>query len=824
MDFSRWLQQFPAVSDDPAGYLVPCPAHDDAHPSLLLTLKEDGKLLVHCRAGCERSTVLAALGMEERDLFGWRPGDGVRVAGASPVSPVGPAEIAGLRVWLDACAARWELLSHSELAAAAGRYIDRRFGMDAETARRLGIGLSPTDADHLPHFPYVTRKFRQFPRIVVPFYGFDGVARGAQGRDISGECSARWVSLANPCGMTWAKYGVLHGSGEFDTIVITEGPSDGLTLAALGYGVVMVRGAAIASNSALAAEIAEGVKGRRVVIAGDHDAAGESFVRRLGDALREHGAVAHRLALPSSVEDVTDWRERHPESFAEEVGEAIQAAAPIEPPRNAVAAIQGRVIDRDEMDMVTTEDGERAAKILREYTDRFGPTDVMRAHALVAFAEGRIRYATGLGYYVWSGRHWEPSEVRVKQWVHRMAAALMLAGRTDEARPFGTARLIEAMMRELKAVPGIAVRAVDFDTNPHLLSFRNGTVDLRTGNMREHRPEDMITRYVDADYDPSAECPRWQRFLREIFPDRPELAEYMQRLVGYGITGETSEQCFVVLWGTGANGKSVLTDVLTHTFREISATTPFATFEEKQGGIPNDLAALRGARLVFASEGESGKPMAEAVLKRVTGSDEISARFLRREFFTFKPAFLLFLATNHKPRFRGQDEGLWRRVKLLQFSRYFAPDERDHKLSLTLKREVPGIVAWAVRGAMEWYSRGLQDPDAIRDATREYRETSDPLAGFLPDVLEITGSPTDSVVGTDAFNAYMDWVEAENLPPKERWTRRKLFAELEMRGAARKKTAKGIVLYGVRIPANTSPNGSGNKAEDQADSGRRIFD
>lgn len=224
----------------------------------------------------------------------------------------------------------------------------------------------------------------------------------------------------------------------------------------------------------------------------------------------------------------------------------------------------------------------------------------------------------------------------------------------------------------------------------------------------------------------------------------------------------------------------------------------------------------------MASEGESGRPMAEAVLKRVTGADMISARFLRREFFEFKPAFLLMLATNHKPRFKGQDAGLWRRVKLVEFARYFAPHERDHTLTATLRAESAGIIAWAVRGAREWYADGLQDPDVIREATREYRETSDPLAGFLGDVLVVTQDDAHSVPLGDAFNAYLEWCEAENLAQRERWTKRKFAAAMEERGAVRHRVAKGMALVGVREvedSANTSPDGSHNEGE-----GRRIFE
>ncbi|MFE4723508.1 phage/plasmid primase, P4 family, partial [Streptomyces sp. NPDC056728] len=252
-------------------------------------------------------------------------------------------------------------------------------------------------------------------------------------------------------------------------------------------------------------------------------------------------------------------------------------------------------------------------------------------------------------------------------------------------------------------------------------------------------------------------------------------------------------------WGKGANGKSVLMDTLTNVFRSITTTTPFSTFEEKSsGGIPNDIAALRGARFVMASEGESGKPMSEAILKRITGKDEITARFLRQEFFTFKPSFLLMLATNFKPKFRGQDEGLWRRVKLVPFTRFFKPEEQDHTLDQTLAAEAEGIAAWVVRGAMEWCRSGLQDPERIKDATKEYRRTSDALAGFFPGVLEACEDGCELTAG-EAYQAYKAWCEAEGLPQREQWTRRTFLDAMEERQVVRKNTTKGVSLVGIRL-------------------------
>ncbi|MFD7611008.1 phage/plasmid primase, P4 family [Streptomyces sp. NPDC059828] len=701
----------------------------------------------------------------------------------------------------------WLHDSTSQVGADALAYAADRFGVDEDTAHELYLGAD--DGFGVPHFPYRSRAFTRFPRLTVPLFDFNGVARGLQGRDLSGACPGRWVSLRNPTGERWASYGVLRGQGGYGVTIVSEGPGDGLTVVAVGYDAVIIRGAALAGSPELLAELADGLKGTQVIAAGDHDDAGRRFNRALAEGLKPHGIDVYGLAIPHAGDDLTDWRGRDPHAFPLALHRAVKSArAVLSSPEDEAQAVSDELTDRTGTDVVTRDDGSEAARILAGLINRYGESDTMNAHALVAWSDGCIRYAPGLGYYVWNGRTWERSEVRVRQEIHRMGAALVLVGETQKARGFTMTTRIDALMTELRSVPLVHVDASEFDNRPDLLSFKNGTVDLRTGQLRPHDKRDMLTYQLDLNYDPEAPCDRWEQFVAEIFPGGPELPAYFQRLIGYGITGDNSEQCFCVLWGKGANGKSVATDTLTAVFRSISRTTPFATFEEKpSGGIPNDLAALRGSRLVMASEGESGKPMSESVLKRVTGKDEIAARFLRQEFFTFKPTFLLLLATNHKPKFKGQDEGLWRRVKLLPFTRWFAPGERDYSLDAKLMKEVEGIAAWAVRGAVEWYRGGLQDPEVIAKASDEYRRTSDALAGFFPGVLE---QCDDSHVmnGNDTFNHYLDWCEAENLPEKERWTRRTFYGALEERGVTRIMKRAGVALAGIRL-AEPTPDGPG---------------
>ncbi|WP_223279360.1 phage/plasmid primase, P4 family [Streptomyces sp. SDr-06] len=719
---------------------------------------------------------------------------------------VGIAHIAALAMYVDESTTR---LPNSKRAI---DYMSRRFGLSVDDAVGLGLGY-----DEGTGFAYTSDAFDRFPRLVVPLCDFDGVPRGLQGRDISGECPGRWVSLMNPKGRRWAPYGVFHGQGGYGVTLVTEGPGDGLTAVAVGYDVVMVRGAALAGSPELLAELAEGLRGTQIIACGDNDEAGLRFNRLLAEGLKPYGTPVFELRIPDygPKTDLTAWREADPLIFAPALHKAVKGAKPVADAREAQReAVSEELNEATGADIVSSDQGHEAARILAGLLERYGDTDAMNAHALVAWCDGRIRWAKGLGFYVWNGRVWEPSQVKVRQEIHRMAAALMLAGKVKEAKPFATTSRIDDLMTELKAVPSVYVAAGDFDARPDLLSFRNGTVELRTGRLRPHAKSDMITYCLDLEYEPSAECPRWEDFLAEIFPDDPELVPYIQRLCGYGVTGYTDEQCFAVLWGKGANGKSVLTDTLSEVFRSVSKTTPFATFEEKaSGGIPNDIAALRGARLVMASEGESGKPMSEAVLKRVTGKDMIAARFLRQEFFEFKPSFLLMLATNHKPKFRGQDDGLWRRVKMIPFKRFFAPHERDHDLDKKLMAEAQGIAAWAVRGAARWFAEGLADPECISAATREYKETSDTLAGFFPGVL--TRDDGARLDGAEAYNCYRDWCEAEGLPSKEVWSRRAFYGAMEERGIQRVRVAKGMALVGIRLAQSTAkPSGPGIFAQD----------
>ncbi|MFG3014349.1 phage/plasmid primase, P4 family [Streptomyces cinerochromogenes] len=796
MRLSEILGRLDGVEEDYDGHLALCPAHADRrHPSLKLTLKEDGKLLLVCRTGCAKSDVLTKMRMREADLF-----DVVNDMGASTVSArvpesVGIAEIAGLRAFVDETAV--------ELQAADIRdeyrpreYAAERFGLTAEQCEDLGVGYA--HEGRRPQ-PWLSGAFTRYPRLTVPLTGFDGVIRGLQGRDLSGKCPARWVSLTNVGSRTWAKYGVLTAGAGYDTILITEGPGDGLTSVGVGYDALIIRGAGLARNAGLVAELVEHLRGRDVVLAFDPDDAGERGIGALAEALVRDGNPPRQLPFPNVKEDLTAWRERTPDTFPAELHRAVRAAAAVEMKEPAAPApALSTEVDVQDTD-AALQSMSQSARQTFDATDvglAVRLRDYMRSHG------GGVRYARGLGFLVWDGTIWTPAQGAVREALHRMGAE-MIADGDDFDRKLAlkalTNKHIDGILKELPSVPGVPASADEFDARPELLSVANGTINLRTGQIHPHTPADMITKRLDVAYRPDAPAERWEQFLSEIFPHHPELPGYMRRLVGYGITGSTGEQCFAFLHGGGANGKSAFLDAILHVFRGITKSTEFSTFEQRVnvGQASPELASLRGARLVTASETEKYSRLAEALVKQLTGGDPITARFLNQNPFTYIPAFLLMVAGNYKPAILSQDLGIWRRVKLVPFEATFRGSKADTSLPAKLREEAEGILAWAVRGAQEWYAHGLEEPASVQAATQDYRESEDRLEEFLS--ARCVREDGARVAPMAIRRAYAEWAEDAGLSRKEVLSGWALGVELESRKFTKDKRAGRWGFNGLRL-------------------------
>ena len=337
------------------------------------------------------------------------------------------------------------------------------------------------------------------------------------------------------------------------------------------------------------------------------------------------------------------------------------------------------------------------------------------------------------------------------------------------------------------------------DADVELLGCTNGVLELSTGTLRPGRRSDLITRGSATRYDPNAKCPRFEQFLQEVFMGDQHVVDFVRRAAGYSLTGHTREQVLFLCHGKGANGKSVLLGALFDMLGEYASQTPFQTFEASMNDRQtNDLAALRGRRLVIASESQDGRRFDEARVKAVTGGDRVTARFLRQEFFTYLPTFKIWLAMNYKPAVRGTDEGIWRRMRLIPFKASFKGANADPDLPMKLRAEAEGILAWAVRGAVEWYKNGLQPPAAVLEATEAYRAESDVVGQFLTDsTVQVQHA---KVPAGGLYDAYRRWCDANGQRNPMNSTR--FGRNLADRGMEKTRTSGGQVYLGVSLLAD----------------------
>jgi putative DNA primase/helicase len=317
---------------------------------------------------------------------------------------------------------------------------------------------------------------------------------------------------------------------------------------------------------------------------------------------------------------------------------------------------------------------------------------------------------------------------------------------------------IRAMITLAQSEPGVPVTEADLDCNAWLLNVQNGTLDLKTGTLRPHQRQDLLTRIIPVSYDPNAVCPTWDKFLADIAAGDHDLIHFLQKSVGYSLTGSVSEQVFFILYGAGANGKSTFINTILHLLESYAQQTPTETLLVKKhtNAIPNDVARLSGARFVAAVEAEHGRHLAEALVKQLTGGDTITARYLHKEFFQFNPTFKIFLSVNHIPVIKGSDHGIWRRIRLIPFNVTIPEDKRDPDLITKLEAEFAGILRWAVEGCRLWQNEGLKPPHSVNTAVEEYRLEMDTIGEFIEECCVV--DPTAKTPFGALFTEYGDWL------------------------------------------------------------------
>jgi putative DNA primase/helicase len=414
-------------------------------------------------------------------------------------------------------------------------------------------------------------------------------------------------------------------------------------------------------------------------------------------------------------------------------------------------------------------------------------------------------------WLVWDGVRWDPDRAnRALELACEIPRLLLAEAQAtkdqDDRRRITKWALASESASRIKAAGGLAkgdprlvATPEQLDAHPDLLNTPSGTVDLRTGELRDHDPGELHTMCTGVGLDGDSRPARWLAFLERILPE-PDVRAFLQRAVGYSATASVAEQVFFVCNGPGANGKSTLLNVLRLVLGDYAhQAAPDLLMAKRHDSHPTEVAALRGRRLVVAAETSEGRRLDSALVKRLTGGDPISARFMRMDFFEFVPSHKLWLATNHLPRVADHSPAMWRRVRLVPFTVAIPPEERVGDLDRQLvSEEGPAILRWVVEGALAWRAQGLAPPADVALATEAYRQTEDHVEQALDDVTA-KGDAVAWASSKELMDAYNRWCAENGVPEQHRVTTKALGDRLAARGATPdRRKVKGRTVRGWR--------------------------
>ena len=722
----------PVKSGD--GYKARCPCHEDRTPSL--SVKMNGRLLLHCFAGCSYDRIVAALDLAPEP----QPG-------------------------------RRELVATYSYRDAAGVEV------------RQKVRYAPKD-------------FRIRHR---------------------GEAD-EWIYKAGPAPAVLYRLPELRQAiAQGATIFVVEGEKDCDRLAAGGLtATTNIEGAATPDQKAKwrSAYTAQLAGAARVVLLPDHDAPGRAHMQAIARALQGRVGDIRLLELPGlpAKGDVSDWLNQG-HTLAEL--EALAAAAPAldarpDPPLNPAPtpAVPGEPTGRTEAVYCPP---------------TVSPcTHLANAHRICHYYHGQLWYALGTGWILWTGKFWQPDPTNegaiatgfVGGLSRKIAeeAAVTLKRATGESD--GDRRT--AIMGQAEALTKWAIQSENerviasglnlakhalliehsaLDTDPWLFNVQNGTIDLRTGQLRPHKSADLITHIAPVAYDSAATCPTFERFILEVFAGNTEMVAFIQCAVGWSLTGVIEERTLFFLYGaSGWNGKSTLVETIMALLGEYgdgsfgyARKVPAETFMKSRNIDDNErkTVPLSGTRFVSTSELSKEHRLNEQLIKDITGGDTLTAKRLYHESFSFKPQFKPWMYGNHKPEIRGTDNAIWGRVKLVPFEVSFE-GRADCKLKTKLLTELPGILNWAIKGCLDWQRNGLQPPAKVQAATQAYRKEMDVIAAFFADCCVLHREAR--VSASALYQAYQHWCEQSGEYAEKQ---RNFGIRLTERGVERYAGAKG---------------------------------
>jgi len=724
-----------------SGYVARCPAHEDRRESLSIGEGSDGRALVKCFAGCDVCDVVDALGMSLADLMPASP----RRIGDRDALPDGAGGWAQIEARYDYTSETGDRL-HWNKRYAGKRFMQGRWAPNGPEILGLQCGW----------FVFERKKWR---RLKSP-------SSHKRDEPLPAESGAQWFDA--PRIVLYRLPSVVRAKEMGIPVYVCDGEKDVHAIEAAG-GVATCRPKGRnAWAKAWTESLSGGSEGYRVVVVRDRDGAekkfaGERVAAMIADALIGAGVEVSVVQARSGkdahdhlsggytlgeFEAVPDWRDFE------------GGPPPVTTP--SVGSGSG-------------DDGGERGGVPRNPDGSWKPfalTDLGNAERLQYWHGDDLLYCHEMrAWLLWDGTRWVVDKSgggSVKALAQKVVRGIGRELASDEFRGdreayakwmirSEDARRLSAMVEVMQSFDGVRVRAEDLDRDGGIVVAQNGTVDLRTGRVRESRRSDMVTRCLGCRFDPDARTERWTAFLDRVLAGDLGLMQFLWRAGGYSLTGFTSEEKFFFLYGTGRNGKGTFVETISHVLGDYATSASAQTFMVQPGrAIQSDIARLDRVRFVSSPETSQGGRLDEELVKTITGGDRITARPIYKSEVTFLPQLKLWMSGNYHPRIRGTDEGIWSRVALVPFTQTISVAERDKNLKSALRDEAEGILAWLVAGAVAWFRDGLGAPTSVVERVEEYRREQDVLGRFFDECTE----PSDgAVAGRVLYDAYAKWAK-----------------------------------------------------------------
>lgn len=725
-----------------------CPCHNDKNASLTISYNsKEEKTMLYCHAGCNTKDIVESVGLKMSDLFD------------KPLE-INEEKKSAFEKDIEAIYKFYDEngdLAYEKIRKKGKKFLHRRY-IDGETVWGMEEGI------YTETFP------------------------GSKSWSIKERPGAKKAYYPGQEQLLYNLPNVIKGIKEEQTIFITEGEKDSDSL--ITRGLIATTTSIGATKGDLGkkwpSRFNSFFKGANVVLLPDNDEPGKRFMEHIAIELKNIANNIKIVELPdlSKKEDITDWLEYG----------------------NDIYDLQALVKRTDEFI-------EFKGNIIYDYNW----SDVGNAERLISLHGKDIKFNVNSGkWYVWNGVNWELDnsfkvENLYRTVLRRFQNAIPNINISDDeiatkkqqekAKSFvlrnETDGKIKSVLNQAKTFKGI--NFMESDKDDYLFNTPNGTINLRDLTQKKHDRKDLITQCSNYSFNiENDKCPNWMAFLNRIFCGDQELINYVQKAVGYSLTGDMREQCLFMLWGGGANGKSTFVKALEDIMGTYAATIKGETLMEKNGqdGARGDLARLTNKRVVIASELQEGQVFNEPLLKVLSAGETLPVRFMYQEEFMLKPKFKLWIMTNKKPKVKGNDHGIWRRWRMIPFKYKFTEKEKDPNFyEEKLKPELEGILLWAITGYQMWKEQGFEAPKEVMEAVEDYKMDMDQVARFIEDCCVVRED--EECTGSAMYDEYINWCIAEG--ENYKMTNHKLARDLKEKGFVNKRDMNGKKWIGIGV-------------------------